>query len=178
MVGNIHTKDLLPHLDQPDDFDWHGSMRPAFFIHEQKMIEDLLQEFQTKRIHFAVVVDEFGGTSGIVTLEDIMEEIIGDIKDEFDEEDIDFKKLDEHNYIFDGKILINDVCKAIELPMETFDEVKGDSETLAGLVLEIAGEIPAPNEVIGSGDFDFTVLEIERNRLQKIKVTIKPSIQE
>lgn len=178
IAGIIHTKDLLPHLEQPADFDWHSLMRPPYFIHEQKMIEDLLQEFQTKRIHFAVVVDEFGGTSGIVTLEDIMEEIIGDIKDEFDEEDIDFKKLDDHNYIFDGKILINDVCKAIELPMETFDEVKGDSETLAGLVLEIAGEIPTLNEVISSGDFEFTVLEIEKNRLQKIKVTIKPSVQQ
>jgi CBS domain containing-hemolysin-like protein len=140
------------------------------------MIEDLLKEFQTKRIHFAIVVDEFGGTSGIVTLEDIMEEIIGDIKDEFDEEDIAFKKLDDHNYLFDGKIIIHDVCKAMELPTETFDEVKGDNETLAGLVLELAGEIPAVNETISSGDFDFTVLEIEKNRLQKIKVAIKPSV--
>jgi gliding motility-associated protein GldE len=176
VVGMIHTKDLLPHLEQPDDFEWHTLMRPPYFIHEQKMIEDLLKEFQTKRIHFAIVVDEFGGTSGIVTLEDIMEEIIGDIKDEFDEEDIAFKKLDDHNYLFDGKIIIHDVCKAMELPTETFDEVKGDNETLAGLVLELAGEIPAVNETISSGDFDFTVLEIEKNRLQKIKVAIKPSV--
>jgi putative hemolysin len=178
VVGIIHTKDLLPFLDQPADFDWHSLMRNAYYIHEQKMIEDLLQEFQAKRIHFAVVVDEFGGTSGIVTLEDIMEEIIGDIHDEFDEEEIEYSKIDEFNYIFDGKVMIHDVCKAMELPMETFDAVKGDSETLAGLVLEIAGEIPAGNEVIASGDFEFTVLEIEKNRLQKIKVTIKPSIEE
>jgi putative hemolysin len=178
VVGIIHTKDLLPFLDQPADFDWHSLMRNAYYIHEQKMIEDLLQEFQAKRIHFAVVVDEFGGTSGIVTLEDIMEEIIGDIHDEFDEEEIEYSKIDEFNYMFDGKVMIHDVCKAMELPMETFDAVKGDSETLAGLVLEIAGEIPAGNEVIASGDFEFTVLEIEKNRLQKIKVTIKPSIEE
>jgi putative hemolysin len=178
VVGIIHTKDLLPFLEQPEDFDWRTLMRPAYFIHEQKMIEDLLQEFQAKRIHFAVVVDEFGGTSGIVTLEDIMEEIIGDIHDEFDEEEIEYTKLDDFNFIFDGKVMIHDVCKAMELPMETFDEVRGSSETLAGLVLEIAEAIPAVNEVISSGDFDFTVLELEKNRLQKIKVTIKPSTEE
>jgi CBS domain containing-hemolysin-like protein len=174
VVGIIHTKDLLPYLDQADDFDWHAAIKPPFFIHEQKMIEDLLQEFQNKRMHFAIVVDEFGGTSGIVTLEDIMEEIIGDIKDEFDEEDMANIKLDDFNYLFDGKIMIHDVCRIMELPMETFDQVRGESESLAGLVLELAGEIPTVNEVILSGDFEFTVVEIEKNRLQKIKVTIKP----
>ncbi|MCW3113112.1 MAG: gldE [Segetibacter sp.] len=178
VVGMIHTKDLLPHLDKPDNFGWQGLMRPPFFIHEQKMIEDLLQEFQAKRIHFAIVVDEFGGTSGIVTLEDIMEEIIGDIKDEFDEEDVAYAKVDDFNYIFDGKIMIHDVCKVMELPMETFDEVRGESESLAGLVLELAGEIPEVNGVISSGDFEFTVLEVEKNRLQKIKVTIKNHTEE
>ncbi len=178
VVGIIHTKDLLPHLDKPGDFQWQALMRPPFFIHEQKMIEDLLQEFQSKRTHFAIVVDEFGGTSGIVTLEDIMEEIIGDIKDEFDEEDLAFIKVDEYNYVFDGKIMIHDVCRVMELPMETFDEVRGESESLAGLVLELAGEIPAVNEVIPSGDFEFTVLEVEKNRLQKIKVTIRPHEKE
>jgi len=176
VVGIIHTKDLLPHLGEPENFDWQSLMRQPYFIHEQKMIEDLLHEFQLKRIHFAVVVDEFGGTSGIVTLEDIMEEIIGDIKDEFDEEDVPYQKLDDYNYVFDGKIMINDVCKVMELPLETFDEIRGESETLAGLVLELAGEIPAVNNVISSGDFEFTVLAIERNRLQKIKVTIQPVV--
>ena len=172
--GMLHTKDLLPNIDQPADFEWHALMRPPFFVHEQKMIEDLLQEFQKKRNHFAIVVDEFGGTSGIVTLEDVMEEIIGDINDEFDEEDISHNKIDEYNYVFEGKTMINDVCKAMELPMETFDDVSGESESLGGLVLELAGEIPAINEVVTTGDFEFTVLEIEKNRLQKIKVTIKP----
>ncbi len=176
--GIIYTKDLLPFIDNPDGFDWHSLMRPGYFVHEQKMIEDLLQEFQKKRIHFAIVVDEFGGTSGIVTLEDIMEEIIGDIKDEFDEEDILHNKLDDYNYVFEGKTMINNVCKAMELPLETFDEIKGDSESLAGLVLELAGEIPLINEVLSTGDFEFIVLEIEKNRLQKIKVTIKPQDKE
>ncbi|WP_018616274.1 gliding motility-associated protein GldE [Segetibacter koreensis] len=174
LVGIIHTKDLLPFLENPPDFDWHSLIRPPYFIHEQKMIEDLLQEFQTKRIHFAIVVDEFGGTSGIVTFEDIMEEIIGEIKDEFDEDDAAHAKVDEFNYIFDGKIMIHDVCKVMELPIETFDDVRGESESLAGLVLELSGEIPAVNAVIASGDFEFTVLEVEKNRLRKIMVTIKP----
>ncbi|MDB5193199.1 MAG: gldE [Segetibacter sp.] len=178
VVGMIHTKDVLPYLDESADFDWHSLMRPPYFIHEQKMIEDLLQEFQLKRIHFAIVVDEFGGTSGIVTLEDIMEEIVGDIKDEFDEDEIPYNKIDDYNYIFDGKIIINDVCRVIALPVETFDEVRGESETLAGLVLEVAGEIPKVGAVITTGDFDFTVIEVEKNRLQKIKVTIKPSTEE
>lgn len=174
MVGLVHTKDLLPYLDRPDDFDWHSLIRPPYFVHEQKLIEDLLQEFQAKHIHFAIVVDEFGGTSGIVTLEDILEEIIGDIRDEFDEETLPYKKLDENNYVFEGKIMINDVCKVMELPLDTFNMVKGESDSLAGLVLEIAGDIPQVNQVIPCGDFEFTVLERLKNRLQKIKVTIVP----
>ncbi|MEX6690459.1 gliding motility-associated protein GldE [Danxiaibacter flavus] len=176
VVGIIQTKDLIPFLEQGHDFDWHELMRAPYFVHEHKLIGDLLKEFQSKRIHFAVVVDEFGGTSGIVTLEDIIEEIIGDIKDEFDEDDSPVKKIDNNNYIFDGKVMINDVCKAIDLPLDTFDIVKGESDSLAGLVLEIAGEIPQVNQVVNSGDFDFTVMEMEKNRLTKIKVTIRTSV--
>ena len=178
VVGMIHTKDLIPFLDQENQFDWHAIMRQPYFVHEQKMIEDLLKEFQSKRIHFAVVVDEFGGTSGIVTLEDILEEIIGEITDEFDEEDAGYKKLDEYNYIFEGKVMINDVCKFMQLPLDTFDEVRGDSDSLAGLVLEIAGVIPTTAQVVPCGYFEFTVLEVERNRINKIKVTIKPQLAE
>ncbi len=174
VAGMIHTKDLIAFLHESDDFDWHGLMRPPYFVHEQKLIEDLLQEFQAKRIHFAVVVDEFGGTSGIVTLEDILEEIIGEIKDEFDEEETGFRKIDEYNYIFEGRVMINDVCKIMSLPTDTFEQVKGESDSLAGLVLELAGEIPLPNKVLNSGDFEFTVLEVNKNRIDKIKVTIKP----
>lgn len=173
ITGMIHTKDLLPYLDQPATFDWKTLMRPPFFVHEQKMIEDLLQEFQNKRIHFAIVVDEFGGTSGIITLEDILEEVIGEIKDEFDEEDISYKKLDEHNYVFEGKIMINDVCKIMNIDASTFDEQRGESDSLAGLVLEIAGEIPEVNQVVPTDEFDFTVLEVAKNRIIKVKLTIK-----
>ncbi|MBK8493946.1 MAG: gliding motility-associated protein GldE [Ferruginibacter sp.] len=173
VVGMLHTKDMLPHLDEPDGFDWHTLLRQPFFVHEQKLIEDLLQEFRNRRMHFAVVVDEFGGTSGIVTLEDVMEEITGEIKDEFDDEESNNKKIDDYNYIFEGKTMINDVCKAIGLPVDTFDHVRGESDSLAGLVLEIAGEFPQVNEEVKSGQFIFIPLEINKNRLDKIKITIK-----
>jgi gliding motility-associated protein GldE len=176
VVGMIHTKDLLPHLGEPAGYDWRPLMRQAYFVHEQKLIEDLLQEFRNRRIHFAVVVDEFGGTSGIVTLEDVMEEIIGDIKDEFDDEESINKKIDDFNYIFEGKTMINDVCKAMGLSADTFDQVRGDSDSLAGLVLEIAGEFPQINEEVESGDFVFSALEISKNRIDKVKVTIKQKV--
>ncbi|TAH06394.1 MAG: gliding motility-associated protein GldE [Sphingobacteriia bacterium] len=172
VVGMIHTKDMLPFLDEADDFNWRSLMRPPYFVHEQKFIEDLLAEFQLKRIHFAVVVDEFGGTSGIVTLEDILEEVIGEIKDEFDEEESGHNKIDDYNYLFEGKTMINDICKIMGLSADTFDDVKGESDSLAGLVLEIAGEIPLAGSIINANDFDFTVLEVEKNRILKIKVTI------
>lgn len=174
VAGMIQTKDLIAYLHEPDDFNWHSLMRQPYFVHEQKFIEDLLKEFQLKRIHFAVVVDEFGGTSGIVTLEDILEEVIGEIKDEFDEEESGHKKLDEFNYIFEGRTMINDVCKIMDLQTDMFDGIKGESDSLAGLVLELAGEIPQPGKVVTWTEFEFAVLEVEKNRIQKIKVTIKP----
>jgi len=172
IVGIVHTKDLLLHLNEPDNFDWHIVVRPPFFVHEQKHIEDLLKEFQSRHIHFAVVVDEFGGTSGIVTLEDILEEIIGDIRDEFDEEETGSKKIDDHTYIFEGRTMIHDACKAMNLQEDTFDQVKGDSDSMAGLMLELVGEIPKVNDTASVGDFDFVALEVDRNRIRKIKVTI------
>lgn len=176
IAGMIHTKDLVPHLEQNEQFNWHQLLRQPYFVHEQKMIEDLLKEFQSKRIHFAIVVDEFGGTSGIVTMEDILEEVIGEISDEFDEEQTDAKKLDEYNYVFEGKTMIKDACKFMQLPLETFDAVKGESDSMAGLILEIAGVIPYVSQIIAYSDFDFTILEVERNRINKIKVTIKKLI--
>jgi gliding motility-associated protein GldE len=172
VVGMIQTKDLIPHLEESDVYDWHPLMRQPYFVHQHKLIEDLLKEFQSKHVHFAVVVDEFGGTSGIVTLEDIMEEVIGDIKDEFDDEESGNGKIDEFNYVFEGKTMINDVCKAMHLPAQTFDSVKGDSNSLGGLILELAGYIPPQNEVIKAGDFHFTILEADKNRILKVKVTI------
>ena len=176
ITGIIHTKDVLPFISEADGFDWHKLLRTPYFVHEQKLIEDLLRDFQSKRVHFAVVVDEFGGTSGIVTMEDILEEIIGDIKDEFDEEESGNKKLDEHTYVFEGRTMINDVCKLMGLPTDTFDEVRGDSDSLAGLILELAGYIPQANDVIVSGDFEFTNVEANRNRINKVKVAINPMV--
>lgn len=173
IAGMIHTKDFLPHIDD-DNFDWHALMRPAYFVHESKLIEDLLKEFQQKRQHFAIVVDEFGGTSGIITLEDIMEEIIGDIKDEFDEDDLHYKKLDNANYVFEGKMLINDVCRLMGLPSDEFDNVRGESDSVAGLVLEIAGKFVAVNDVVKYENYDFTIMAVEKMRITRLKVTINP----
>jgi len=170
--GILNTKDLIPHLYE-ENFDWHSVIRPPYFVPDSKLIEDLLLEFQKKRMHFAVVVDEFGGTSGIVTMEDIQEEVIGDIKDEFDVEEIDNKKVDDNTYIFEGSTMLRDVCKVLQLPVNTFDEVRGDNESLGGLINEISGELPKEGDVVSSGDFEFTVLEVERNRVKKARIVIK-----
>lgn len=175
VVGIIQTKDLLPHLNEEGSFHWQQLMRTPFFVPEQKLIDDLLKEFQQKRIHFAVVVDEFGGTSGIVTMEDVVEEIIGEIKDEFDDEETINKKIDDRNYIFEGKTMIHEICRTMGLPADTFDGVRGESESLAGLVLEVAERLPRVNDIVETGDFQFTVLEVSRNRIEKVKVTIKPA---
>lgn len=172
VVGIINTKDLVAHLQEPTGFDWHGLMRQPYFVPESKLISDLLRDFQTRHMHFAVVVDEFGGTSGIVTMEDVMEEVIGEIRDEFDEEESHDRKIDDNNYIFEGKTMLHDVCKVMRLPMDVFDSVRGESESIGGLILELAGEFPAINDVITSGDFDFTVLDADNVRLKLVKVTI------
>ncbi len=172
IVGILHTKDLLPDLNK-ENLDWHPLMRPVFYVHEQKLIEDLLQDFRNKRIHMAVVVDEFGGTSGIITLEDIMEEIIGDIQDEFDDEQSVNKKIDDFNYIFEGKTMINDLCRILKIPSHTFDLLRGESDSLAGLILEIAGEFPQVNQQFETINYIFTVLEINKNRIEKVKLTLK-----
>jgi gliding motility-associated protein GldE len=172
VVGVLNTKDLQAHLQQAENFDWHVLMRQPFFVPDTKLIEDLLKDFQNKRVHFAVVVDEFGGTSGIVTMEDILEEIIGEIKDEFDEEEGNIRKIDENTFVFEGKTTVNDACKAMKISPDTFDSIKGESESMAGLVLELSGEFPTINTVVSSGDFEFTVLEAYKNRIMEIKVTI------
>jgi gliding motility-associated protein GldE len=171
--GIINTKDLIPFLNEDESFDWHPLMRQPYFVPESKLIEDLLKDFQSRHIHFAIVVDEFGGTSGIVTMEDILEEVIGEIRDEFDEEETGNRKVDDNTYIFEAKTMIHDLCKAMGLPMDTFDQVRGESDSIGGLVLELAGEFPKVNEEIVSGDFLFTVLEVDKNRVILIKVTTK-----
>ncbi len=171
IAGIINTKDLLPHLSEPA-FDWHQVMRQPYFVPESKLIKDLLKEFQAKRIHFAVVVDEFGGTSGIVTMEDILEEIIGDIKDEFDEDETNVRPIDENTFVVDAKVMLHDMCRAMNIPLDTFDKERGESDSLAGLVLEVAGKFPAQNDTVTLGDFSFTILDIQKNRIHTIKVTI------
>jgi len=173
IVGVLHIKDLLPFLQEENDFDWHPLIRNPFFVHEQKLIEDLLQEFRSKRTHFAIVVDEFGGTSGIITLEDILEEIIGEIKDEFDDEESINKKIDDFTFILEGKTMINDVCKMLNLSIDTFDEIRGDSDSLAGLILEIAGAFPQIEEPLVFKSFTFYALEINKNRIDKVKIIIQ-----
>jgi len=171
IVGVINTKDLIPYL-QEKEFNWHTLIRTPYFVPESKLIKDLLEEFRTKRIHFAVVVDEFGGTSGIVTMEDILEEIIGDIRDEFDEEESNVRQIDDNTYIVDAKVMLHDMCRSMRLGLDTFDNIRGESDSLAGLVLELAGAFPEPNETITAGDFHFTVLDISKNRINTVKVTI------
>jgi putative hemolysin len=173
IIGILHTKDILPHLQNGDDFNWQALVRKAFFVHEQKLIEDLLQEFRNDRIHFAVVVDEFGGTSGIVTLEDILEEVVGDINDEFDVVENSNFKVDDYNYMLDGRTSIHDMCKFLNLHLNTFDAVKGESESVAGLVLEIAEKIPTFGEQFTVGDFDFQVVDKYKNRIERVQITIK-----
>jgi len=175
LAGLINTKDLIPWLNEPDNFDWHTLLRAPYFVHEHKLIEHLLQEFQEKRVHFAVVVDEFGGTSGIVTLEDIMEEVIGDIRDEFDEEDSTNRRMEDGSFVFEGRTMLHDVCKAMNIAVDTFDKVKGDSDSLAGLILELSGDIPKVNDVIPCGDFRFTVQDADNSRIKKVKVSIVQS---
>ena len=174
VVGMIHTKDVLQHINKEKDFKWDALIRAAFFVHEQKMVEDLLKEFQLKRIHFAIVVDEFGGTSGIITLEDILEEIVGDIKDEFDEEESMVKKIDDFHYLVEGKTPIIDLCNFIDISSGFFDSVKGESDTVAGLFLELAGAFPTLQQVVKFKQFSFTVLEIQKNRIHKIQLIINP----
>ncbi len=176
IIGMIHSKDLIPYLDKEDDFNWNTLVRSAFFIHDQMLVEDLLKEFQAKRKHFAIVVDEFGGTDGIITLEDILEEIVGEIRDEYDDEEPVNLRIDEFNFIFEGRLMINEACKIMNLPNRIFDSFRGASETVAGLVLELAGEIPKSNQVLEASGFVFTVLEVNMNRIEKVKVTIIPQV--
>lgn len=174
VAGIINTKDLVPHLNEADGFDWHGLMRPPYFVPEGKLIADLLRDFQSRRIHFAVVVDEFGGTSGIVTMEDIIEEVIGDIHDEFDTEESRDRKLDDSTFVFEGKTMLHDMCRLMQVSPDTFDAVRGESESVGGLVLELAGEFPQLNDVVKTGDFEFQVLELGSNRIVLVQVKINP----
>lgn len=174
--GIIYAKDLLFYLNEEEDFDWKPLVKPALFIPESKKIDALLEEFQTRRVHMAIVVDEYGGASGLVTLEDVLEEVIGEIKDEFDDiHEIDFRKIDANNYLFEGKTGVNDVCKVLGYPIDIFEEIRGEADTIAGMLLEIKGELPEHGEEIEINGFTFKVMEINATRIVKVKITIHES---
>lgn len=170
--GILFAKDVLPYTNNPGSFKWQALLRPPYFVPETKRINDLLKEFQTRRIHLAVVIDEYGGTSGIITLEDILEEIVGEISDESDEDHLLFRIIDENTYIFEGKILLNDFCKVFEIEEDLFEEVRGESETLAGLILELTGEIPQKDQIIKYGKFVFRIESADKRRIKEIRVEI------
>lgn len=172
VVGILYTKDLLPHL-QKKTFQWKKLLREPFFVPENKKLDDLLKEFQEMKNHLAIVVDEYGGTSGIVTLEDIIEEIVGDISDEFDDDDLAYSKLDDYNYVFEGKIVLKDFYKVLQSIDETlFEESKGEAETLAGFILEISGKFPKKNEVVLFNEYQFKIEALDKKRIKQIKVTL------
>ncbi len=178
--GILYIKDLLPYLSKPDSFRWQSLIRPAFFVPEKKKIDDLLEEFRTNKIHLAIVVDEFGGTSGMVTMEDILEEIVGEINDEYDDDDdAKFIKLADGSYVFDAKILLTDFFKVTGLNEKKFEKLTSDADTLAGLILEIKGDFPERDEMISVGQYSFKILEISKKRIVKVKYFVEqPSLRE
>lgn len=170
--GVLYIKDLLPHLSKPATFRWQSLIRPPYFVPETKKIDDLMREFQENKVHIAIVVDEFGGTSGIVTLEDILEEIVGEINDEYDEDTKSYSKLNYNTYLFEGKTLLSDFCKVLNVDDDEFVDVEGDADTLAGLLLEIKGDFPSMHEKIDYKNYTFEVMEIGQRRISKVKVTV------
>ncbi len=170
--GILFVKDLLSHLDKDDNFNWQSLIRPAYYVPGSKKINILLQEFREKKIHLAIVVDEYGGTEGIVTLEDILEEIVGEITDESDYEEEIYTKIDDKNFIFDGKVLLNDFYKTMQIPGDIFEKFRGDADTLAGLILELLGDLPAINEQVKIEPFTFTISSVDNRRIKKVKVTL------
>ena len=179
--GILYIKDLLPHLSKGNAFRWQSLIRPPYFVPETKKIDDLLREFQENKVHIAIVVDEFGGTSGIVTMEDILEEIVGEINDEYDEDEKSYVRVNLNTFVFEGKTLLSDFYKILKLDDDTFEEVEGDADTLAGLLLEIKGEFPKLHEKIDYRNFTFEILEMEERRISKVKVVVhdyQPSLDQ
>ena len=170
--GILYAKDILPYTNSPDNFKWQSLMRPPHFVPETKKINELLKEFQVRKIHMAVVIDEYGGTSGIITLEDVLEEIVGEITDESDEDETLYRKIDDRTYVFEGKILLNDFFKIFEIEDDPFEDVRGESETLAGLILELTGEIPQKGQVITYRNFTFRIESADKRRIKEIRVEL------
>ena len=179
--GILYIKDLLPHLGKPATFRWQSLIRPPYFVPETKKIDDLLREFQSNRVHIAIVVDEFGGTSGIVTLEDVLEEIVGEINDEYDEDEHNYVRINSNTFVFEGKTLLSDFYRILKIDDDFFVDVEGDADTVAGLLLEIKGDFPQLHERIDYRHFTFEILELEERRISKVKVvvhqsTVEPSV--
>ena len=172
ICGILYIKDLLPHLDKKYNFRWQSLIRPPYFVPETKKIDELLREFQNNKVHIAIVVDEFGGTSGIVTLEDIMEEIVGEINDEFDDEEKTYARINVDTFVFEGKTLLSDFCKIVNIDEEYFSEIEGEADTIAGLVLELKGDFPIIGEQLSFGGFTFKILGIDQRRITKIEVKL------
>lgn len=170
--GILYIKEVVPYISMPNDFDWTRLIKPAFFVPDNKRIDLLLEEFQEQRMHMAIVVDEYGGKLGIVTMEDILEEIFGEINDEFDEEPLSYSKIDDNKYIIEGKFLINDFCKILNIDSNFFDEIKGEAETVAGMILELAGKIPNRGETIKYRNYSFYIEAVDNRRIKRIKVEI------
>lgn len=170
--GILYIKDLLPHLGKPATFRWQSLIRPSYFVPETKKIDDLLREFQANKVHIAIVVDEFGGTSGIVTMEDILEEIVGEINDEYDEEERNFVRINSNTYVFEGKTLLSDFYKVLKLDDDIFKDVEGDADTLAGLLLELKGDFPTVHEKLDYQQFTFEIMELDERRISKVKVIV------
>ncbi|MES2560860.1 MAG: gliding motility-associated protein GldE [Bacteroidota bacterium] len=170
IIGVLYIKDLLPHMHKSNDFEWLKLIRKPYFVPESKKIDDLLKEFQSKRVHLAIVVDEFGGTSGIVTMEDILEEIFGEINDEFDEEETIDSRIDDNTFVFEAKTLINDMCKVMEVETDTFDEIRNEADTVGGMLLEISGDLPDQGEEITIAGFTFVIEAVDKRKIKRIKV--------
>ncbi len=170
--GILYVKDLLPYVGNDNSFEWQKLIRPPYYVPENKRLNDLLQEFKSRRNHMAIVVDEYGGTSGIITLEDILEEIVGEISDEMDEEEVNFVMLPDGNYLFEGKTQIKDFVKITGVPENSFDKVSAEAETIAGMLLELRGEIPMKNEVVECAGYKFTIMSADQRRIKKIKFTV------
>lgn len=169
VVGVLYIKDVLPHLDAPE-FDWLTLMRDPYFVPENKKLDDLLTDFRAKKVHLAIVVDEYGGTSGIITLEDVIEEIVGDINDEFDEDDLVYSKLDDNTFVFEGNVSLNDMYRVMDIEGDLFEDNKGDSETLGGFILELMGRIPTKGEKVSLHNYHFLVESADKKRVRRVKV--------
>ena len=172
--GILYSKDLLPYLNKADNFRWQSLIRPAYFVPETKKIDNLLEEFKTNKIHLAIVVDEYGGTSGLITMEDVLEEIVGEINDEYDDDEKPYIIMNDGSIIFEAKILMNDFFKVTDIDEEEFDDVTGETDTLAGLILEMKGDFPVRREILRHQQYAFQVLEMDKRRIQKIKFWIEP----